>query len=58
MHVLQERPRASLHDLQQEQHWCVGTAPTTGWQAAAPPEAPYFLVTSNFQVVEEAAQIV
>lgn len=56
--MLQERPQASLHDLQQEQHWCVGTAPSTGWQAAAPPEAPYFLVTSNFQVVEEAAQIV
>lgn len=58
MHMLQERPLASLHDLQQEQPWCVGTTPSTGWQAAAPSEAPYFLVTSNFKVVEEAAQIV
>lgn len=58
MHMLQERPLASLLDLQQKQHWRVGTTPSTGWQAAAPSEASYFLVTSNFKVVEEAAQIV
>lgn len=58
MHVLQERPLAFLHDLQQEWHWYVGKAPSTGQEAAASPEAPYFLVTSNFKVVEEGAQIV